>query len=105
MASSNLAHQCYLTEDNRNVSVYGERLKIESSVIHRFNYSPHTKMLQVDFKTGETYVYLNVPKSIYLKLEAHGSKGTAFNTYIKKRYKYFELTVKTRVPKKKTKRK
>lgn len=62
-----------------------------SSFIESFNYDPATKVLTVDYRTGMSYPYFNVPPGLYQELlninDTGQSVGTFINTVIKPIYK------------------
>lgn len=62
-----------------------------SHFVQSFEYDPATKILTVDYKTGMSYPYFNVPREMYQELlninETDQSVGTFINTAIKPIYK------------------
>ena len=62
-----------------------------STVIRRFEHSPHHRELLVEFVTGRRYVYLDVPESEAAALRAAFAKGRHFNAHIRDRYRFREL--------------
>jgi hypothetical protein len=63
-----------------------------SSVIRRFVYDPAARELWIEFVTGRRYVYEEVPESVVETLRSAFSKGTYFNSRIRDRFKYREVT-------------
>lgn len=61
-----------------------------SSTICGSVYDTATKDLTVIFNNGGQYKYPNVEATDYMRLETADSNGTAFSTYIKKKYTTFE---------------
>jgi len=61
-----------------------------SSTICGSVYDTATKDLTVIFNNGGQYKYPNVEATDYMRLETADSNGTAFSTYIKKKYTAFE---------------
>lgn len=59
-----------------------------SSNVAAFRYDRNTDTLQVDFVSGDTYEYLNVPPSVHRMFQAAGSKGEYFARHIRGRYQY-----------------
>jgi len=59
---------------------------INSKAISYVEYDELTRELSVTFTKGHTYVYYNVPPSIYVGLLSAGSAGTYFNARIKDAY-------------------
>jgi len=62
-----------------------------STVIRRFDYSPQTRELMVEFVTGRRYAYLEVPEDEVQALRSAFAKGRHFNARIRDRYRYREL--------------
>ena len=62
-----------------------------STVIRRFDYSPETRELAVEFVTGRRYVYAAVPPELAGKLRAAFAKGPFFNRHIRGRFAYREI--------------
>ena len=63
-----------------------------SSVIRRFVYCPDNSELWVEFTTGRKYVYSEVPDSVASALRSAFAKGVYFNTRIRDRFPYREVT-------------
>lgn len=64
-------------------------IKVEgSSNIAAIGYSKEERMLFVQFKSGPTYRYLDVPESEYLNLLHSQHVGDYFNHHIKHSYRY-----------------
>lgn len=62
---------------------------VDSSFIHEVNYNETSGILKVKIRTGgtiRTYSFVGVPKRVYDNFMAAPSKGTFFNTIIKRRY-------------------
>ena len=57
---------------------------VESSNIKALGYDPADETLQADFLNGTTYIYFAVPPKVFEDLMAAESKGSAFNTLVKK---------------------
>jgi hypothetical protein len=62
-----------------------------SSNISEFRYDKSTDTLQVDFNSGDTYEYYNVPPTTHRAFQAAGSKGEFFARHIKGRYSYEQV--------------
>jgi len=62
-----------------------------STAIRDIRYNAEREQMQVTFVSGRTYVYLNVPESVYSAFTTSGSKGAVFNRFIRDRYKFREL--------------
>jgi hypothetical protein len=63
-----------------------------SSVIRRFAYCPDSGQLWVEFTTGRRYVYSEVPAEVADTFRSAFSKGIYFNTRIRDRFPYREVT-------------
>lgn len=63
-----------------------------SSVIRRFSYTPERRELHVDFQTGRSYIYFDVPLDEVIAFGAASSKGRYFNANIRDCYRFFEVT-------------
>ena len=64
--------------------------EVVSSNISKVGYLP-TKGLIVEYKSGNTYAYKDVPYEIYTKMLESESKGRFMNENIKGKYKYSKL--------------
>lgn len=65
--------------------------RAKSSNIDAYGYLPSASMLFIRFKSGRTYGYSEVPKTIYSDLCGATSKGSFFRRFIKQRYRDFKL--------------
>ena len=63
-----------------------------SSVIAKIDYEPEHARLTVTFTTGRIYRYFLVPPNVAAAFQAALSKGTFFNTHIRDRYTFHEVT-------------
>lgn len=59
-----------------------------SSNIASFAYDPEVENLTVEFRSGETYVYFNVPASVYRGMQSASSVGAYFHRQVRQRYSY-----------------
>jgi hypothetical protein len=66
-----------------------------SSVIRRFAYCPDSGDLWVEFTTGRRYVYSDVPEEVANTFRSAFAKGVYFNTRIRDRYPYREVSHET----------
>ena len=62
-----------------------------STVIHRFDYRPGSRELEVLFVTGRRYLYADVPPDEVQRFREAFSKGRHFNAHIRDRYACREL--------------
>jgi len=63
-----------------------------STVVSSFHYNKSLQAIEVVFKSGSKYRYLNVPENIYNDMKNAFSKGTYLNTHIKDKYKFEKLS-------------
>lgn len=64
---------------------------VDSSMIHAVGYDGKTKTLEVVFNSGTTYIYSEVPRSIYKGLMDADSKGGYMRDCIIDCYPYSQL--------------
>ena len=55
---------------------------VDSSMLVAVGYDEENREMRVIFTTGDTYRYLNVPKSTYLELMNSESKGAYMKTHV-----------------------
>ena len=55
---------------------------VDSSMLIAVGYDEKTSEMRVIFKNGDTYRYLNVPKSVYAELMKAESKGAYMKTHV-----------------------
>ena len=63
------------------------RHPVESRALNAVGYSKRLKALEVEFKRGGTYRYLDVPWSVYRDLLAAESKARFYNQQVRGKYK------------------
>lgn len=66
-------------------------VRMPSTVIRRFDYSPDSRQLTVEFVTGRRYVYSEVPLEEVEAMRRAFAKGVYFNKKIRDRYPYREV--------------
>lgn len=66
-------------------------IAMPSTVIRRFEHSPDTRQLTVEFVTGRMYVYSGVPLEEVEAMRRAFAKGVYFNKRIRDRYPYWEV--------------
>ncbi len=49
-------------------------------------YDGRSKILEIEFQSGEVYQYLDVPGTVHQKLQSAKSKGQYFNSEIRDEY-------------------
>jgi len=64
------------------------RTAVTSSSLASIGYSPTQATLEVEFKHGAVYRYLDVPTKVFEAFMAAESKGTFFNQAVKNSYSY-----------------
>lgn len=64
---------------------------VESSNIDYVEYHKEDSSLEVGFKNGRVYAYLDVAKPVYDDFILSESKGKFFNTYIKESYEWLQI--------------
>lgn len=67
------------------------RQEVVSSNVASVGYNSHSRILEVEFKSGGVYQYLNVPPELHEALMGNVSKGGFMNEYIKGRYNSVKL--------------
>jgi 1,2-phenylacetyl-CoA epoxidase PaaB subunit len=63
-----------------------ERWTVKSSTIRAIGYDQRRKTLQVEFKNGRAYHYLDIPREIYIAFVNAASHGAFFNRFIRNKY-------------------
>ena len=61
---------------------------LSSSNLASATFDPDTDTLTIEFNSGDSYDYFNVPQNVYRSLTLAGSAGDYFNRNIKGRYGY-----------------
>jgi hypothetical protein len=64
---------------------------VNSSNINAIGYDSDTQTLTVEFKSGGTYEYYDVPESEFESLRTASSVGQYFQNNIRGRYRYARL--------------
>jgi hypothetical protein len=64
-----------------------------STAIANLKYDGSRERLVVTFVTGRIYEYVDVPTEVAASFQSAFSKGTFFNSYIRDRYDFRELTL------------
>jgi KTSC domain len=64
-----------------------------STAIADITYDRMRERLTVTFANGRTYEYVDVPAEVVASFQSAFSKGTFFNSYIRERYDFRELTL------------
>ncbi len=69
------------------------RIPLASSTLASALYFPKGRELEVEFRSGEIYRYLDVPPQVYTELLAAPSKGNYYNFHIRKRFPFHQLSL------------
>ncbi len=64
-----------------------------STAIANIEYNGQRERLTVTFLTGRIYEYVDVPCEVAASFKSAPSKGTFFNSYIRDRYDFREMTL------------
>ena len=64
---------------------------VDSSSLSSMGYDAHRHLLEVEFRNGGVYRYLEVPEDEWQSLQSAESKGSYLNTHIKPRHPYRKL--------------
>ncbi|SRR5581483_263214 len=67
------------------------RIRVESEAIRSIGYHHKTKTMEVQFHSGDTYRYANVPPAVFNAFLAADSKGRFFQEQIRGRYDYWKV--------------
>lgn len=73
-----------------------ERQQVDSTSIESIGFNARLKMLEVRFRSGATYRYLDVPPSVFAAFMKAESKGRFFTQQIRGRYEFKRLEKETR---------
>lgn len=68
-----------------------DRLRVRSTAVAQVGYNPIEKTLEVAFRGGRVYEYLNVPETTYYQLLLSDSVGRFVNKEIKTTYDVREV--------------
>jgi lysyl-tRNA synthetase class 2 len=68
------------------------RVPLESTLLAWASYDPLSCRLQIEFRSGEHYLYFRVPPACYQQLLQAHSKGSFFNANIRNRFPYQNLS-------------
>ena len=65
---------------------------LESTSLAAIDYDLASRRLEVHFRSGERYLYFQVPPHTYQQLLQAESKGACFNRYVRNRFPYQHLS-------------
>jgi len=68
-----------------------EMQPVESSNLAAVGYDEPAEVLYIEFKSGSTYTYENVPYYVYEELLSADSKGQYFHKYIRSEYEFHKV--------------
>ena len=68
------------------------RIPISSSSLASLFYDPERQALEVEFRSGQIYRYLQVSAEIYSELLAAPSHGAYFNVSIRNQFAFHQIT-------------
>jgi len=60
-------------------------------MIHSVGYDSVRMLLEIEFTSGKTYLYKNVPEHVYRELMSADSKGHYFERQINRKYTYRQI--------------
>jgi len=63
-------------------------IKVESSAIDAVAYCTAERSLEIMFRSGAVYAYLDVPREVFVLLLEAQSQGAFFNRQIRPTYRY-----------------
>lgn len=70
----------------------GHRVLVESSCIAAIAFFADARVLQLEFRNGLAYEYLDVPAALYAQLLAAQSKGAFVTRFIRGHFSFRRLT-------------
>jgi hypothetical protein len=62
-----------------------------STVIAGMAYDPENHMLQINYVSGQTYLYKDVPEKIYKELKASRVQGRYLRFFVKDKFEFEKL--------------
>jgi hypothetical protein len=68
------------------------RVPVDSQLLSWVDYDASRRQLRVSFRSGERYLYFQVPASCYRELLEADSKGAFFNRHIRNRFSFQHLS-------------
>lgn len=67
-------------------------VRLESTTLASVLYQADLRRLQIEFRSGQRYLYFQVPPSCYQLLLESPSKGAYFNSHIRNRFPFQHLS-------------
>ena len=68
------------------------RVPLQSSLLAWVDYDPDRRLLEVEFRTGDQYRFFDVPPHCFEALLQAPSKGRYFNSSVRNRFPYQNLS-------------
>jgi hypothetical protein len=68
------------------------RHPVSSSDIASIGYDSTSSQLEIEFRKGGVYMYMNVQEAVYSQLMNSASKGSFFHQFIKEKYSYHKIS-------------
>ena len=68
-----------------------DKILVNSSNLIAVGYDPSQQVLEVEFQSGGSYQYLNVPSDLYQSLMTASSKGEYFHDYIMNKFDFAKV--------------
>jgi hypothetical protein len=69
-----------------------KRIAVDSNYLRSVGYDSENQVLEIEFRRGEVYQYIEVPATVYTDLMNAPSQGKYFNAHIKEVYSYRKLS-------------
>jgi len=69
-----------------------QRQLVSSSSIRSVGYDSAARLLEIEFQSGGTYQYFDVPESVYRELMKAESQGLFFHDHIRDKYQYEKIS-------------
>ncbi len=69
-----------------------KRIVVESNYLRSVGYDSSSQVLEIEFRKGDVYQYIDVPPEIYTELMNAPSHGRYFNANIKDVYRYYKVS-------------
>jgi lysyl-tRNA synthetase, class II len=67
------------------------RVDLLSTTLKTATFQEHSAFLDLEFRSGTTYRYREVPQRVYQELLKAESKGQYFNQHIRNRFRYVRI--------------
>lgn len=91
-STNNINHSAELREKAQSNAKNINMIPVESSFIASVGYDTSSNLLRINFSTGGTYDYFDVPAYIYRNFTKADSLGSYFNEHIKNVYIYERIS-------------